>query len=122
MHDGVHVRPSAIDFTVNEPLEVYASAVGVEGSAIEVERDDVVAPHQCRRHVARQQEVHGRLVMAHADVTETIDDTLVVQDAVGDDELVDQRTIGCGNVWHAAIICEWPTGRQRQHATRSSCA
>jgi len=51
----------------------------------------------------RQEEMLGALVVAHADMAEAIDNALVVKDAVGGDEILDQRRIRC---WHRDHL--WP--------------
>jgi hypothetical protein len=50
----------------------------------------------------RQQEMRRVLVMPNADVTEAVDDALLVEDAVAGDEIVDQRRVRWsrrGRVW-----------------------
>ncbi len=50
--------------------------------------------HESRRHIAREQEAAERLVVPRADMTEAVDDALPVQNAIGDDQLVDKLGIG----------------------------
>ena len=54
---ALHVRARAIDLAVDEALQIHAPAGRIERRAVQVERDDVVAPDERRRHVAREQEV-----------------------------------------------------------------
>ncbi len=89
MHDRLHVGARAIDFAVDEALQIHASPGRIERHAVEVEGDDVLAADQARRHVARQQKMIGRLVVASADMSEAVDDALPVKDTVGENELVD---------------------------------
>ncbi len=96
VHHRLHVRSRAIDLGVDEALEVHAPPARVERGALEVERDDVVAPDEARRHVARQQEMARRAIVPRADVPETVDHALPIQDAIGKDDLVDERGRGGG--------------------------
>ncbi len=94
MHDRLHVGARSIDFAMDEALQIHAPSGRIERRTVQVEGDDVLGPDQPWRHVAREQEVPGRIVVTHAHVPESVDDPLAVQDAVGDDELVDETRIG----------------------------
>ena len=76
--------------------EPSAAASRVERGAVLVEGDDVAAPHEAGSHVACEQEMPGRLVVPHADMDKAVDDPLVVEDSIGEDELVDQCRVGGG--------------------------
>ena len=54
--------------------------------------------HLAGRHVAREQEAIGRLVVPDADMAEGVDHALVKQDAVGDDQIVEQFAVGRGRL------------------------
>jgi len=41
--------------------------------------------------------MRGRFVVTYANVTETVDDTLVVKNAIGNGQFFNQRGIGFGN-------------------------
>jgi hypothetical protein len=92
--DGADLRPGAIDLGVDEALEIDGTAIVAEGSGVEIEGHDIRFRHQPGRHVAGQQEGVFALVVAHADMAEAVDDALVEQDAVGGDEILDQRRRG----------------------------
>ena len=92
----LHVGTRTIDFAVDESLQIHATTVRIQRCAVEVERQDIVVSDQGRRHVARKQEMPGRLVVARADVSEPVDDRLVVEDSVGDDDLGDEGRIRGG--------------------------
>ena len=94
MHDRLHIRARAIDLAMDEALQIHAPAGRIERRTVKVEGDDVFGPDQTWRHVAREQEVPRRGVVTHARMPESVDDPLAVQDAVGDDELVDKARIG----------------------------
>ena len=66
----------------------------VDRLAIAIELHDVGRGDEAGRHAARQEEMVRALVVAHADMAEAVDDALVVKDAVGGDEIFDQRRIG----------------------------
>ena len=59
--DRLNIGPRAVDLAVDEPLQIYAATFGIERRAVEVEGDDVVAPDEARRHVAREQKWPGDL-------------------------------------------------------------
>src|SRR5881394_4586422 len=46
VHDRIHVGTRTIDLGVDETLEIYAPAGRVEGGPLQVEGDDVCAPHE----------------------------------------------------------------------------
>ena len=48
MHDGHHVRPLAVDFAVDEPLQIDRAAPGVGRRAVQVVFHDVGRRHQRR--------------------------------------------------------------------------
>ena len=106
MNDRLHVGTRAVDLAVNEPLEVDAATFGVDRVAVEIEGKDVFAPDQTRRHVAREQEMIGRAVVTDAGVAESVDHALPVQNAVGGDQLVDERGVGRGKC-HGAESLAW---------------
>ena len=81
---------------MDEALEVHASSGRIERHAVEVESDDVLAPDQRGSHVAREQEMIDGSVVANARMSEPIDDTVPIEDTVGQDELVEQCAIGSG--------------------------
>ena len=90
----MNIGARAVDLAVTKALQLPAAPFGIERRAVEVEGDDVVSPDETRRHVAREQEVPGRLVVPRTDVTKGVDDALLVQNAIGDDQLVDKFGIG----------------------------
>ena len=83
------------DPAVDEAFEIGGAPLRIDRLAARIELHDVGRLNEARRHAARQEEMVGALVVACADMAEAIDDTLVVEDAVGGDEVLDQRRIGC---------------------------
>jgi hypothetical protein len=63
---------------MDETLQIHASPRRIERRAVEVKGDDVVTADQARRHVAREQEMAGRLVVPCAHMPEAVDDALPV--------------------------------------------
>src|SRR5690242_4735104 len=96
VHDGHHVVARTIDPGVDEALQIHATSARIEGLAREIEGDDIFAPDETGRHVAREQEMSGGTVVTRADVPESIDDALPIENSIGHDELVDERGIGGG--------------------------
>jgi hypothetical protein len=54
VHDGLHVRASAVDLAVNEAFEIDPFAFVFDRFAIEIKDEDVIGRHQGRRTVARE--------------------------------------------------------------------
>ena len=94
MHDGLHVGARTINLAMDEALQIHAPPGCIERRTVQVKGDDIFGADQPWRHVACEQEVLRRGVVTHAHVPESVDDSLPVQDAVGDDELVDEARIG----------------------------
>ena len=96
VHDGVDIGTRPVDFAVDEALQVDASSGRVERFAVEIEGDEVFTVHEAGCHVAGEQKVPGRTVVARAHVPEAVDHALVVENAVGEHEPVEERRIGSG--------------------------
>src|SRR6266849_464374 len=92
--DRLYLGPRLEDFTMDEAFEIGGAPLGIDRLAVAIELHDVACLNQAGRHAARQEEMLGALVVAHADMAEAIDNALVVKDAVGGDEILDQRRIG----------------------------
>ena len=87
------IGPRAINLAVNEALEVHAARIVGREIAVEVEFVNVVGLHERGRHVARDQETIGALVVPDADVAERIDDAFVEQNMIGVDQVLQQLRI-----------------------------
>jgi hypothetical protein len=83
-----------VDFAMDVAFEIDGTSLRADGVSVAVEFHDVSRRDEAGRHAARQQEVLWVLVVAHADVAKTIDHALVIEDAIGRDEIVDQGRIG----------------------------
>src|SRR5437763_17157782 len=71
MYDRVHIGPSTINFAVNESFQIGTPIV-VDEIAGQIERLDVVAADERRRHVSRTQEAIRPTRMTNADVAKPI--------------------------------------------------
>ncbi len=89
-HD-LGLRPE--DLAVDEALEIGRAALRIDRVAVEVEFHDVGRRNQPRRHAARQQKALRVLVVAGADMAEPVDHALVEENAVGGDDILDQRRV-----------------------------
>ena len=94
MHDGLDVGPRLEDRGVDEALEVERTRLVAHRLAVEPELDDVVALDQLGRERAREEEVLRLVGMADADMAIGVDHVLLGQDAVGDDEIVEE-SVSC---------------------------
>ena len=94
MHHRHHIRTRLVDLAMDEAFEIDGAAIGGQRMAVDVEFDDVVRRHQGGRHVAGQQIALGIGVAAHAHMAERVHHALAEQDAVGDRQLLDQRSAG----------------------------
>src|SRR5262249_17044808 len=90
MYHGVDVRPGAIDLGVDETLLIDRAAATINGIAVEIEFHDVVGGDAPRRLRLGNQKMIRPRRMPHADVAVSVDDALVIEDAVGRDEVLDQ--------------------------------
>src|ERR1700732_3052649 len=85
---GLNVRASTIERSVNEAFEVNAAAGSINGRAVSVVLENIFCGHQARRHAARHQEMLRVFLVAHTNVAEAVDDALIVEDAIGVDEIL----------------------------------
>ena len=76
---------------MNEALGIDRAVAAVDRLGVGVELDDVLPGHLPRRQRARHQEMAGARGVAHADMAVTVQHALVIEDVVGDHEIVDQR-------------------------------
>ena len=90
MHDRHDVGALAIDLAMDKSLEVDLAAGGVYRLAVQSEFNDVIGLHTTWRHVSREQELVGALVVANTDMPEGINDALVKENMVGDDKILNQ--------------------------------
>src|SRR5438105_13705586 len=95
VHDRLDLGMGLVDLAVNKSLKIDGPARRVDCIAVAVEFHDVGGGNQARRHAARQEEMLGVFVVTHADMAETVDDALIIKDAIGGDEVLDQRRIRC---------------------------
>ena len=85
----VDVRPRLVDGGMDEALEIERALVVAHRLPVEPQLDDVVALDQLGRDRAGQEKVLGIAGMADADVAVGVHHILLGEDAVGDDEVLD---------------------------------
>ena len=90
MDDGHDIRPRREDRRMNEALEIKAAVLVPHRLTVQVELDDVLGTHQLRGERAGDQEAVGIVRVTDADMPVSVDDILARQNAVGDDEILDQ--------------------------------
>ncbi len=95
VHDRLDLGMGLVDLAVDKSFEVDSAARLVDRIAVAVEFHDVGGGNQAGSHAARQQEMLGDFVVTHADMAEAVDDALIIEDAIGGDEVLDQRRIRC---------------------------
>ena len=86
VHDGLHVGARRVHGRMDHALAVGRAAARIDGRAVERELHEIVELDQRGASRARQPEPLGDYGIAHADVTECVDDTFVRKDAVCRDE------------------------------------
>ena len=96
VHHRHHVGPGLVNLAMDEPLQVRALARRRDQLALQVIDQDVLGPHQPRRAVAGQQKVVFGLVVPHADVAKAVHNALLVKDAVGHGQFLNQGGVGSG--------------------------
>ena len=89
MHDRMDVRPRFVDGGMDETLKIQRALLVAHRLAVEPEFDDIVTLDQFWRHRARQKEMLRVVRVADADMTVGIHHLLAREDAVGDDEILD---------------------------------
>src|SRR6185503_332222 len=77
------------DGGVNVALPVSLRRLRIHRVAVEVVFDEVGGGDEARREIAREKEMVGALGAARADMAETVENVFVRQNAVGDDNIVD---------------------------------
>jgi hypothetical protein len=95
VHDRLDLGLGLVDLAVDKSFEIEGTALWIDRIAVAVEFHDVGGCNQAGRHATRQQEMRGGFVVTHADMAEAVDDALIIEDAIGGDEVLDQRRIRC---------------------------
>ena len=90
---AIDVRPRLVDRRMDEALEIERALLVPHRLAVEAELDDVVLLDQLGRERARDEEALRIVGMADADVAVGVDHVLLGEDAVGDDEVLDDVSI-----------------------------
>jgi hypothetical protein len=74
---------------VDESFLVHLATLPVHWIAIQVELHQICGRNQQRRQVTREEEAIGPLIMTHAHMPETVEDTFVSENAVCNNEVFD---------------------------------
>ncbi len=93
VHHRLHVGPRAQNLAVDEALEEHGTALRVERRAVEIEFHDVARLDQARGHAAREPEAARIVGVAQADMTEPVEHALAEEDAIGRDEIGNERLV-----------------------------
>ena len=97
MHNGVNIAACFVNRGMDEALEVESALIVAHRVSFEIQLDDVVALHQVGSERPRKEEMLRIGGIANADMAVGIDHILFRQDAVGDDEILnDGVEIGHG--------------------------
>src|SRR5215471_1377033 len=91
--DRLYVRPQLVDFAVDEPFDHAAAALRINRIGVKVVFDDVARRHQARRARAGHQITVGIIWMTDTHVPVGIEYALLGKDAVGRNEVLDERWI-----------------------------
>src|SRR5260370_20464649 len=93
MHNSLNVGTRPINSRVNETLEVNGAPSRIDRRALQVEFENILSCDQTRRHAARQQKLCRVLLVANADVAETVEHALVVEDPISVDQILDKARL-----------------------------
>src|SRR5688572_26331302 len=93
VNDRTHVRPRLVDGGMDEALLIALPLVA-HRTSFQVVLDEIARSDERRREVARQQKVVRILIVADADMAETVQDTLIGENAIANDEIVDELRAG----------------------------
>src|SRR5262245_18571866 len=91
VQDRVHVWPCLVDLGMNEALRIDRAAALIDRLAVEIERHDVVLGDEAGRDRRRHQEAISADRVPDADMAESVDDALPVEDAVCGNEVLEER-------------------------------
>ena len=91
VHDRHHIRAGLEDRRVNEALEIECGALIAHRFAVEAEFDNVLGTDQLRGDRTGDQKMVRIFRMPDADMAVGVDHLLLREDAVGDDEVLDDR-------------------------------
>jgi len=94
MDDRHDIRPRAVDFPMDEALQVGPLSRFGQRLPIVPVADDVVPRDQPRCPIARQQKDLRVTIVPHTDMAKAIHDPLVVQNTIRLHELVDEVGVG----------------------------
>jgi hypothetical protein len=76
---------------MDEPLGIDWALLVAEHLTLEIELDDIGGTHPPGRHRGRHVEVIAVARASKAHMTEAIDDTVMVENMIGGDEIIDQQ-------------------------------
>ena len=82
VNHGLYVWSCPVNFAMDEALKERALAFGVNWIGVEIVLQDVGRGHELRRNIPRPKIAVGILRMSDRDVAETVEHSLVHQDAV----------------------------------------
>jgi len=82
-----HIRPTAIDLTVNKALQIDLPTFCIHRLAISIEFYDICGHYPAGRHVAGQQEMVWPPIVPYTDMAESVEDTLVEQNVIRADKV-----------------------------------
>src|SRR5450759_4357682 len=90
----MNVGTCPVDFAVDETLQIYLTIPLVDGVCIEIEFHDVIGRDKRRGKAARHQKSTFIFVVSYAYVSKTVHDTLLVENSVRDNEILNESRIG----------------------------
>jgi len=93
VHHRHHIRPPAVNFAVNESLQIHRRPARRDGSPVEIELQHVLFGDKRGRHASGQQKAIRPIRMTDADMAESVDDAIAGKNAIGDDQVIDERCL-----------------------------
>lgn len=101
MHNGNHIRPTAVNLAVDESLQIHGRPSRLGRSPVEIERKHVLGGDQCGCHASGEQKAIRPNWMTLADMAEPVHHALIEQDMVRVHQFADRRgnCLGC-NIGH----------------------
>src|SRR5215472_6029370 len=93
MNDGTNVGPGSIDLRVNKAFQVEWKSLRIDRIAVQIEFDQILGGYQLRCERSRHDEAVRRAIVPGADVTETIQHTMLRENPVCSDQIFDKLGI-----------------------------
>lgn len=88
------IGAGAVNFAMDEALQIDFAAARGQWVSVKIEFKNIIRGDKGGRQVSGQEKAINRLVVADADMAEGVDDTVIEENMVGQNQILDKRGIG----------------------------